>query len=50
VIILPEKILRPGETIDGTLFFREGRTGGQTRPRVTAFSAELGGRRFEFTQ
>lgn len=46
VIILPEKVLRPGETIDGTLFFRESKT----RPRVTAFSADLGGRRFEFTQ
>jgi hypothetical protein len=51
VIILPEKVLRPGETIDGTLFFREARLGsGKTRPRVTAFSADLGGRRFEFTQ
>lgn len=51
VIILPEKVLRPGETIDGTLFFRETRTGGgRTPPRVTAFSAVLGGRRFEFTQ
>lgn len=51
VIILPERVLRPGETIDGTLFFREARMGkGQARPRVTAFSANLSGRRFEFTQ
>jgi hypothetical protein len=46
VIILPERVLRPGETIDGTLFFRES----VPRARVTAFTAEIAGRRFEFTQ
>jgi hypothetical protein len=46
VIILPERVLRPGETIDGTLFFREGKI----HPRVTSFSANIGGRSFEFTQ
>ena len=47
VIILPETRLRPGETIDGTLFFR---AGGKLRAKVTAFSADLGGRHFEFAQ
>lgn len=47
VIILPETRLRPGETIDGTLFFRQP---GKSRPKVTRFTADLGGRHFEFAQ
>ncbi len=45
-IILPENLLRPGEIVDGTVFFRtEGR-----RQRVTTLGAELAGSLFDFPQ
>lgn len=47
VIILPETRLRPGETIDGTLFFHQP---GKVHPKVIRFTADLAGRHFEFAQ
>ena len=45
-IILPEKVLRPGEVVDGTVFFRtEGK-----HLRVASLSARLAGAVFEFPQ
>ena len=45
-IILPEKMLRPGETIDGTVFFRtEGK-----HQRVSTLGARLAGAMFDFPQ
>lgn len=45
-IILPEKVLRPGEVVDGTVFFRtEGK-----HLRIALLSARLAGAVFEFPQ
>jgi hypothetical protein len=43
-IILPERVLKPGEALDGTVFFRND----QKQSRIAAFSARIAGQVYEF--
>jgi hypothetical protein len=45
-IILPDRVLKPGETIDGTVFFRTEAHGG----RIAYIGAHVAGATFDFPQ